>query len=161
MAAKKESTAKHKMPIDRVMGAIDFRRRKFYEDLSDEERRDVNLYMAQRWASQVQGDRDLQEHYLLMVNDLSNIDFVAITSAHDELRWQMLALVGLGQKMRHEFVPPRGQRKDRIAEWLQELFPHLSDDEINLFREVNDPDVLKEAAGAMNLADKKVKDLFK
>lgn len=162
MAVKKEpASAKHKMPIDQVMSAVDYRRRKFYEDLTDEQRKEVNLYMTQRWASQVQGDRELQEHYLLMVNDLSNIDFVATTSAHDELRWRVLALIGLGQKMRHEFVPPRGQKKDRIAEWLRELFPQLSDEEIELFRTINDQDVLKEAAGAMNVADKKVKELFK
>lgn len=160
---KKKDTAgvEYKVDINRVMAAIDLRNRKFYGDLDDESRKSVNLYMAQRWASQVQGDRELQEHYLLMVNDLSNIDFVATTSAHDELRWRVLALVGLGQKMRHEFVPPRGQRKDRLSEWLQEIHPHLSDDEINLFRDINGTDALKEAAEAMNLADKKVKDLFK
>lgn len=162
MAKKKDAaTAEYKVDINRVMAAIDLRNRGFYEDLDDESRRAVNLYMAQRWASQVQGDRDLQEHYLLMVNDLSNLDFVATTSAHEELRWKMLALVGLGQKMRHEFVPPRGQKKDRLAEWLQELHPQLSDEEIELFRMINDTDVLKEAAEAMNIADKKIKDLFK
>lgn len=158
---KSTATAEYRVPIDQIMSGIDLRKRKFYEDLDEESRRDVNLYMAQRWASQVQGPRELQEHYLLMVNDLSNLDFVATTSAHEELRWRVLALVGLGQKMRHEFVPPRGQKKDRLAEWLQELHPQLSDEEINLFRDINGPDVLKEAAEAMNLADKKIKELFK
>lgn len=163
MAVKKKesATAKHQLPIDQVMAAVDLRQQKFYESLGEEDLKSLNLYMTQRWASQVQGSRDIQEHYLLMVNDLCNIDFVATTSAHDELRWRMLALVGLGQRLRHEFVPPRGQKKDRITEWLFELFPHLGEEEIELFKSINDGDTLKEAAEAMNVADKKIKELFK
>jgi hypothetical protein len=163
MATKKKETAsaKHQLPIDQVMTAVDLRKKNFYNSLGDEDIRALNLFMAQRWASQVQGSRDIQEHYLLMVNDLCNIDFVATTSAHEELRWQVLSLVGLGQKLRHEFVPPRGQKKDRITEWLIELFPHLGEEEIELFKAINDGDTLKEAAEAMNVADKKIKDLFK
>jgi predicted ABC-class ATPase len=163
MATKKKepATAKHQVPIDQVMAAVDLRKKKYYENLSDEDRRAVNTYMAQRWASQVQGSRDIQEHYLLMANDLSNIDFVATTSGHEELRWQVLSLIGLGQKLRHEFIPPKGQKKDRLSEWLIELFPHLGEEEIELFRTINDGDVLKEAAESMNIADKKLKELFK
>jgi hypothetical protein len=61
----------------------------------------------------------------------------------------------------HEFVPPKKQKKDRITEWLIELFPHLGEEEIELFKAINDGDTLKEAAEAMNVADKKIKDLFK
>lgn len=163
MATKKKetATARHQVPIDQVMAAVDLRKKNYYDGLSEEDRKAVNVYMSQRWASQVQGSRDVQEHYLLMVNDLSNIDFVATTSAHEELRWQVLSLVGLGQRLRHEFVPPRGQKKDRLTEWLTELFPQFSEEEIKLFREINDETVFKESAESMNIADKKIKDLFK
>lgn len=151
-----------KFPIDRVMRAIDQRDRGFWTGLSDEEKKQVNSYMAQRWASAVQSnDLEVQEHYLLMVNDLCNIDYVATTSAHEELRWMMLSLVGLGVKLRHDFIKPKGVKKDRIREWLIELYPQLSDDEIDLFRAINPTDVLEEMAHQMNVADKKVKELFK
>jgi len=154
--------AERKFPIDQVMRAIDSRDRGFYGRLTDEDKKSVNSYMAQRWASAVQSnDREVQEHYLLMVNDLCNIDYVATTSAHEELRWMMLSLVGLGVKLRHDFIPPKGVKKDRIREWLIELHPHLSDDEIDLFREINPPDVLENAARSMNVADKRLKELFK
>ena len=86
---------------------------------------------------------------------------MATTSAHEELRWQVLALVGLGQRLQHEFVPPRGQKKDRLTEWLTELFPQFSEEEIKLFKMINDESVFKESAESMNIVDKKVKDLFK
>lgn len=154
--------AERKIPIDQVMRAIDLRDKTYWSELSAEDRKLANSYMAQRWASAVQSsDREVQEHYLLMVNDLCNVDYVATTSAHEELRWMMLSLVGLGVKMRHEFIPPKGVKKDRIREWLIELMPQLGEEEIDLFRTINPPDVLEDMAKSMNIADKKVKELFK
>lgn len=154
--------AERKIPIDQVMRAVDLRDKTFWSNLPQEDRKLVNSYMAARWASAVQSnDREVQEHYLLMVNDLCNIDYVATTSAHEELRWMMLSLVGLGIKLRHDFIPPKGVKKDRIREWLIELHPQLSDDEIDLFRTINSADVLEDAARSMNVADKRLRELFK
>jgi hypothetical protein len=156
----KKASAKPQLPIAEVMSALDRRDGNYYSRLDDEKKKQLSTYMAQRWGSQVQGDREIQEYYLTMINDLSNIDYVATTSDHEEMRWRVLALCGLGQKMRHEFVPPKGRKKDKIAEWLSDLYPNLSDDEIDLFRTVNDSDVLADAAQQMNVTQKKVKDIF-
>jgi len=159
---KPKATAAYKVPIDQIMGAIDTRNGEFYEKLSEEDRKGVNSFMAQRWASSVQGDRELQEWYLLNTNDLLNIDYVAITSAHEELRWKLLSRVGVGSKgIRHTFIPPRGVKKDKVTQWLIEQFPSLSDEEIELFRTINGDDVLQDIAQAKNVAASQIKDLFK
>ena len=158
---KKTSTAAYKVPIEQVMAAVDLRNGDYYSKLSDEDRKSVNTYMAQRWASQVQGSREIQEHYLITINDLSNIDYIATTSQHDEMRWRVIALCGLGSKLRHEFIPPKGQKKDKLTAWLIERFPSLADEEIELFREINGNDFLEDMARAQNLSDKDIKELFK
>jgi hypothetical protein len=158
---KKTSTAAYKVPIDQVMAAVDLRNGDYYSKLSDEDRKSVNTFMAQRWASQVQGSREIQEHYLVTINDLSNIDYIATTSQHDEMRWRVIALCGLGSKLRHEFIPPKGQKKDKLTAWLIERFPSLADEEIELFREINGDDFLEDMARAQNLSDKDIKELFK
>jgi hypothetical protein len=158
---KKTSTAAYKVPIDQVMTAVDLRNGDYYSKLSDEDRKSVNTFMAQRWASQVQGSREVQEHYLVTINDLSNIDYIATTSQHDEMRWRVIALCGLGSKLRHEFIPPKGQKKDKLTAWLIERFPSLADEEIELFREINGDDFLEDMARAQNLSDKDIKELFK
>jgi hypothetical protein len=84
-----------------------------------------------------------------------------VGSAHDELRWRTLALCGIGQKMRHEFIPPKGAKKDRLTAWLIEQFPSLGDDEIELFRELNGNAVLEDIAVSKNMGNKDLKDLFK
>lgn len=163
MATKKKepTTAKYQLPIDQVMAAIDLRKGDFYSKLDDEGRKALSTYMAQRWASQVQGTREVQEEYLLNVNDYSNVDYIATTSAHEELRWRSLALVGLGVKLRHEFIPPKAQKKDKLSAWLIEQFPNLGDDEIELFRMLNDENVLESIAKSQNMGNKDLKDLFK
>jgi hypothetical protein len=163
MATKKKepASAKFQLPIEQVMAAVDLRKGDYYSKLDDEGRKALSTYMAQRWASQVQGTRDVQEEYLLNVNDYSNIDYIATTSAHEELRWRVLALVGLGVKLRHEFVPPKAQKKDKLTAWLIEQFPNLGDEEIELFRSLNGEDVLEGIAKSQNMGNKDLKDLFK
>jgi hypothetical protein len=163
MATKKKApaSAAYKLPIEQVMAAVDLRKGDYYSTLGHEDLKALNTFMAQRWASQVQGSREVQEHYLTTVNDLSNIDYIAVTSKHEELRWRVLALCGLGTKLRHEFVPPKAQKKDKLTAWLIEQFPAMSDDEIELFRDLNGPDVLEEIAVAQNMGNKELKELFK
>lgn len=161
MATKKKATAAYKLPIEQVMAAVDLRKGDYYSSLSDEDVKSLSTFMTQRWASQVQGDRELQEWYLLNVNDISNIDYIAVTSAHEELRWRLLALVGVGTKVRHEFIPPKNSKKDKLALWLVEQFPAMSDDEIELFRTINGNDILEDIAVSQNMGNKDLKELFK
>jgi hypothetical protein len=163
MATKKKApaSAAYKLPIEQVMAAVDLRKGDYYSKLGADDLKALNTFMAQRWASQVQGDRDVQEQYLLNVNDYSNIDYIATTSAHEELRWRVLALCGLGFKQRHEFIPPKALKKDKLTAWLIAQFPAMSDEEIELFRELNGNEVLEDIAVAQNMGNKDLKELFK
>jgi len=163
MATKKKepASAKYQVPIDQVMTAVDLRKGDYYAKLSDEDRKSVSTYMSQRWASQVQGTRDVQEEYLIGVNEYSNVDYIATTSAHEELRWRAIALCGLGFKQRHEFIPPKNQKKDKLTAWLIKQFPSMSDEEIELFKTINGTDVFEDIAVSQNMGNKELKDLFK
>jgi hypothetical protein len=163
MATKKKesASAKYKVPIDQIMAAVDLRNGAYYSKLGDEDKKTVSTYMAQRWASQVQGTRDVQEEYLVSVNEYSNVDYIATTSAHEELRWRALALCGLGFKQRHEFIPPIGVKKDKLTEWLIKQFPSMSNEEIDLFKTINGTDVFEDIAVSQNMGNKELKDLFK
>ena len=53
MATKKKepASAKYQVPIDQVMTAVDLRKGDYYAKLSDEDRKSVSTYMAQRWPA--------------------------------------------------------------------------------------------------------------
>ena len=57
---KKTASATYKLPIEQVMSAVDLRKGDYYSSLSDEDVKSLNTFMAQRWASQVQGDLEVQ-----------------------------------------------------------------------------------------------------
>lgn len=163
MATKKKpaATAAYKLPIEQVMAAVDLRKGDYYSKLESDDVKALSTFMVQRWASQVQGSREVQEQYLLNVNDCSNIDYIATSSKHEELRWRVIALCGLGFKQRHEFIPPKNAKKDKLTAWLIEQFPAMSDDEIELFKVVNGNDALEGIAIAKNMGNKDLKELFK
>jgi hypothetical protein len=72
MAKKKPA-----IELKEVMGALDKRKRDWYDNLTDEKRKAFSPWMMMRYASSVQGRN--AAHYLLMVNDLVNKDFSSIS----------------------------------------------------------------------------------
>ena len=53
-----------KLNIANEMRQLDRKNRRFYRDLTDEERKKFSNYLMIRWASCVEGSPDLQEFYL-------------------------------------------------------------------------------------------------
>jgi hypothetical protein len=118
------------------MRQLDRKNRSFYRELTDEERKKFSNYLMIRWASCVEGSREMQEFYLISTNERLNKHFFNISAAkHKKLQWLLATTVspGLGTQ-RHNWIAPKkkdatlsGKRKQ-----LAEIYPHLKDDEINV-----------------------------
>ena len=125
-----------KLNIGNEMRELDAKNRDFYDELTPEERKKFSNYLMIRWASCVEGSRDLQEFYLISTNERLNKHFFNISAAkHKKLQWLLATTVspGLGTQ-RHNWIAPKkkdatltGKRKQ-----LAEIYPHLKDDEINV-----------------------------
>lgn len=133
-----------KLSIQNEMTQLDHKNRTFYDDLTDEERRKFSNYLMIRWSSTVTGSRDLQEFYVIAVNERLNRHFFAVNQ-HPKLQWLMATSVspGLGTQ-RHNWISPR--KKDAadsdIKKILCSLYPSmkLSDIEV-LARLVSKKDI--------------------
>ena len=93
-----------------------------------------------RWGSSVQGDRDLQEFYLISTNERLNKHFFSVsTSQHKKLQWLLASTVspGMGVKT-HNWIPPKKKEPGAgtMRKQLLELFPHLKDDDIELLAQI-------------------------
>ena len=75
-----------KLNIANEMRQLDRKNRNFYRELTDEERKKFSNYLMIRWASCVEGSRELQEFYLISTNERLNKHFFNI-SRHPELQW--------------------------------------------------------------------------
>ena len=121
------------------MAQFDRKNRKFYDELSDEERKKFSNYLMIRWGSAVQGSRELQEFYVIATNERLNKRFFDI-NRHPRLQWLCATTVSpdLGTQ-RHTWIAPRKKEAgvSGVKKQLAELYPHLKDDEVELMSRIN------------------------
>lgn len=155
MTAKKEPA----IPLKDIMAALDKKDREFYDKLSSTQKKAFSAWMMMRYASSVQGKNAAQ--YIFMVNELVNKNFSDI-SRHPELQWLLMSAVGSGKVEYHPYVKPPNSRKkkDKITEFLSDLYPHLKNDEIALLIDINSKQQLMQLAEAHGYDDKSIKDIF-
>ena len=148
------------LQIKDIMAAVDRKDYNYYTNLTDEQRKSMNLWMTQRYASSVQGK--FAGHYLVMVNEFMNTNWSDV-SKHPELQWKLMCLAGTGKVQFHPFVkvPKAKRKKNKVEELVRELFPLLKNDEIELFLKMNSNDDIKEVAIESGVDDKTLDEAFK
>jgi len=123
-----------KLNIKNEMRQLNRKNRNFYRDLTVEERKKFSNYLMIRWASCVDGSKDLQEFYLIATNERLNKHFFTI-NRHPELQWLCATSVspGLGTPD-HNWISPKKKEAgaSSMRKQLAELFPTYKDDEIAL-----------------------------
>lgn len=129
-----------KLNITNEMREFDRKNRAFYDDLTEEERKKFSPFLMIRWGSAVDGSRDLQEFYVIAVNERLNKHFFNINTArHKKLQWLMATSVspGLGTH-RHSWIAPKKKESGASAKrkQLAEIFPHYKDDELDVMMEI-------------------------
>lgn len=151
---KKEIT----LSLQQELPAMDFRNGNFYRDLSPEHKKEISIWVLMRFMSSSQRDA---EHHLMMVNDLVNSNFNAL-SRHPELQWKLLALCGTNKKQYHPWIaPPKGAKKNKIEEALLSVYPLLKDDDLDLLLKINTQEELEQFFRENGHDDKSIKELFK
>jgi hypothetical protein len=98
------------------------------DGVTDDGRKEIkgDLWNLNRYISSVSSvDTDLQEHYLLTVNEFYNKNWAAI-SKHPKLQWQSLCVCSHESKKKHfhEWIPLK-KEKNKKEEFLSQLFPNM------------------------------------
>jgi hypothetical protein len=149
-----------KLNINNEMTQLDRKNRKFYDELTDEEKKKFSTYLMLRWGSAVQADPQIQSYYLMSLNENLNKHFFSI-GRHPKLQWLCATAVspGIGT-FKHQWIATK--KRDSIGssksmKFLRELYPTLKDDEIELLRRINTDNDLKELARKHGWDDKRIK----
>ena len=123
-----------KLSIANEMTQFDRKNRRFYDELTDEERKKFSNYLMIRWGSAVQGNRDLQEFYLIACNQRLNKHFFAI-NRHPKLQWLCATTVSpdLGTH-RHSWIAPKKKEgsTSAVRKQLAELYPNMKSYELDV-----------------------------
>lgn len=148
-----------KLDIANEMRAFDSKDRKFYADLTDEERKKFSNYLMVRWGSSVQGSSELQQYYLLSCNENLNKHFFDLAK-HPELQWLSATTVSPGMgNFRHDWIKQkkRDSTDNKTVKFLRNFYPDYSIDELELLAEINTKDDLKQLAREHGWDDKRIK----
>ena len=127
-----------KLNIANEMRQLDRKNRKFYNELTDEERKKFSTYLMIRWASCIEGSKDLQEFYLISTNERLNKHFFDI-GRHPGLQWLCATTVSpdMGTP-RHNWISPKKKEAgaSSMKKQLAELFPAYKEDEIAVLAKI-------------------------
>lgn len=153
-AKKKEST----LTLAMELPAMDNCDMQFYNNLSDEHKKEISLWVLMRYMSSSQSNA---AHHIIMVNDIVNHNYSSLTK-HPELQWKLLALCGTKRKQFHPWIaPPRGVKKNKLEQAILVFFPLMKDSDLEFMQVINRRADWEEFFRDNGMDDKSIKDLLK
>ena len=131
------ATAKPKkvraLDLTRLLNAVDTKNYNFYDTLTDLELKEFSPYVLMRFISNVNTkDRDVQEWFVEMTNELVNKNHWALSKNHEKLLWLLYAATGAGIKSFHPYLPALKNEFNKIEKLLAELHPEYKIADIKL-----------------------------
>lgn len=132
-----------KLDIFRVLNAVDRRDKKFYDNLTDEERKAFSPYVMLRWVSTVNSNPVLEQWYVEETNRMVNINYFTLAK-HPKFVWLMYSQVGSTQRTKHEYIARANTKKDKNLAALMKLYPSMKKSDLELLLKVADQKELKD-----------------
>lgn len=116
-----------------MIPAVDAGIKELWDAASDEGKKEIkgDFWNLNRYISSVKStNRELQEHYVLTVNEFYNKNWADIQK-HPKLVWQTLCLCSHESKKAHfhEWIPLK-REGDKKEEFLANLFPNMKRSDI-------------------------------
>ncbi len=137
-----------KLPLSRVLAAIDQKDYDFYDRLDPEQQKQISPFLLNRYTSIVKGEADLHAYYLMATNQRVNVNYFSL-SKHPKLIWQLLCACSPGMgKQFHQWV---GHKKKtgssgKIKRELEKIYPNMKNDELDLLATMTTEKDLKQYA---------------
>ena len=128
-----------KLDIKRELNAVDLKKYDFYNNLTDDEKKAFSPFILMRYTASVQGDRDTQEWFLEMTNELVNKNHWTLSKNHKALLWKLFAGIGTGAAAYHPYLAAgKKEKANKIEKLLAELYPSYKMEDIKLLASLMD-----------------------
>ncbi len=127
------------LDIKKELSAVDLRDKEFFNNLTDEQKKEFNPYILMRFVSNVEGDADLQEWFVLMTNELVNKHHWQFSKNHKGLLWKLYSGVGAGVKAYHPYLAAgKAEKANKIEKLIAELNPTMKMSDVKLLTSLMD-----------------------
>ena len=140
--------SKQTLPVKDVLAAIDMGATSVWDELSDEEKKQVNFWLLNRYVSSVKGSRDAQELAVFKTNEYYNKNWNELGTRHPKLQWQLLCMSGNTGKIEfHQWIGfKKKQGNNNATKLLQQIYPNMKEDEVDLLARLSTKKELKQLA---------------
>jgi|TARA_B100001057_G_C22795284_1_gene929348 RimJ/RimL family protein N-acetyltransferase len=149
----------NKLPIKDILAAIDMGAINVWDELSDEEKKQVSFYLLNRYVSSVKGNREKQELAVFKTNEYYNKHFFTLQK-HKKLLWQLLCISGNTKSIAyHEWIgyKKKGSNdKNKVVKFLMQMYPNKKQDEVELLAQISTKKEIKEWAKEHGIEDLKL-----
>ena len=127
------------LDIKRELSAVDLKDYDFYDKLTPAEQKEFSPYVLMRFVASTQGDRDIQEWFLEMTNEMVNKNHWELSKNHKALLWKLYAATGAGVKCFHPYLAAgKKEKANKIEKLLVELYPAMKMSEIKMLASMMD-----------------------
>jgi len=147
------------LDIKRELKAVDNKDYDFYSKLTDEERKSFSPFILMRYTASVQGDREVQEHFLEMTNECVNKNHWVLSKNHKELLWKLFAATGVGISAYHPYLAAgKKEKANKIEKLLCEIYPAMKLADIKVMASLMDKNDINELFDKMGFDKKQRKE---
>lgn len=149
--AKKTSKPKkeYKLNLWSLLSAADAKNRKFFQTLDDEQIKEFNAYLPQRWLTTLEYEQEGLSEYLVRNAALhANKGLKDLGSEHKELQYLLLTTITPQpmRGLRHNLVKPLRRTKGSEAhiKFLSDIYPSAKMSDLELMLELMSDAELKQ-----------------
>ncbi len=141
--------AYQEFPVREVLACIDTNAKSIWSDLTDEQKKCVNAWLLNRYASSVVGSREAQELAVVMTNQIYNKNWNVLATRHPALQWHLLCSTHNASSSirKHQWIGFKKKKGNNNAiKLLEKLYPNMKQDEVELLARLSTKKELKELA---------------
>jgi len=145
--------SKQTLPIKDILAAIDMGAKNVWDELTDEDRKQVSFWLLNRYVSSVKGNREKQELAVFKTNEYYNKNYMDV-SKHPKLQWQLLCMSGNTGKIEyHQWIGHKKKTGDNSkgVKLLEQIYPNMKQDEVELLARTSTKKELKQLAEEHNI----------
>jgi hypothetical protein len=148
-----------KLDIKRELNSINLKDYKFYENLTDDEKKLFSPYVLMRYTSNAQGDQDVYEWFLENTNENINKHHWSLSKNHKGLLWKLFAATGAGIPVSYNYLAAGKKEKvKKIEKLIAELNPAMKLSEVKLLASMMSKQDIEELFDKMGFDKKQRKE---
>ena len=151
----------NKLPLKDILAAIDMNAKNVWDELSDDEQKQVSFYLLNRYVSAIKGSTDDKQLQIFKTNEYYNKHFFTLNK-HKKLLWYLLCMTANDKKSirYHEWIGYKSKESAGTAKamkFLEKLYPTKKQDELKLLASINTTKELKQLAEDLGMSKEQIK----